>query len=194
MEVPDAARGVLVIADDHVAAAAAVQRGFGATARMAVLSPPSAVQTWRFVGEVRRARQSGDAIVLFVRGSRVGSARFLWGFALLMVVFPSTASLLGSSGTVFPVWRSIFRHVWPLAPLLSILQVARLPWYALREVAPALLASDRDEGGPVVGYGGNRGVGGQTYWMIFPPLSSSLLYVLNYIRCYCYLWDCHCPR
>ncbi len=166
---PSAGRGVLIIADDPSAAAAAGQRGFGATTRMSVLAPPSVTETIRFVGEVRSARRRGDVIVFFVRGPRAGSARFLWGFALLTAFFPSAASFLGSSGTVFPVWRSIFRHVWPLAPLLSIAQVLRLPFYAVREVVPALLTSDRGEGGPVVGYGSDRGVGGQAYWLIFPP-------------------------
>lgn len=148
---------------------AAVRRGFGGEVVVRWIEPAGPRRTTALARELRAAAADTEAILLFTRAARLGSARFLWSCAVVLTLMPARCRLIAPSGSTYPVWRSILRFAWPLAPLMSVAHLVLLPYYLLRRVVPALLAPARNADGEVVGYGYERGVGGQIYWLIFPP-------------------------
>lgn len=164
-----APRRLTVLGEDREAATAAVRRGFGGEAPVRWIEPAGPRGTTALAREFRAAAADGDAILLFTRAAHLGSARFLWSCAVALTLVPARCRLIAPSGSTYQVWQSILRFVWPLAPLLSVAHLILLPLYLVRRVVPALLAPARNADGEIVGYGYDRGVGGQIYWLIFPP-------------------------
>src|ERR1017187_782017 len=78
-----APRRLAVVGDDRDASMAAVQRGFGGEVVVRWIEPADPRRTTALARELRAAAADNEAILLFTRAARLGSARFLWSCAVV---------------------------------------------------------------------------------------------------------------